>query len=192
MNTEYDMTALTTNEKKKVAAKAPEKPTTEKISDITQLTARLRVLNLNTQANRRMIDDHHKAGIARTRIVTDKIKIVDQSIDKRAKKQVELQIKRIDELKDVAKLLKSIDGLYARVDELSDRVRFMIHKETVLTEVSRFARDKGDWMQLAQFHMAVMRAFNQDTEWWGANDHEIMIGEWYAKIMSLLEEQAHE
>jgi len=185
------MTALTTNEKEKAATKAPkekEPPSPE----ITQLTARLRVLNLNTQANRRMIDDHHKANIARTRIVTDKIRIVDQSIDARAKKQVDLQLKRVEELKDVAKLLKSIDGLYARVDELGDRVRFMIHKETVLTEVSRFARDKGDWMQLAQFHMAIMRAFNQDTEWWGANDHEIMIGEWYVKIMSLLEEQTNE
>ena len=178
------MTALTTNEKKKATAKAPP-PSPE----ITQLTARVRVLNINAQSNRRMIDDHYKASIARTRIVTDKIKIVDQSIDARAKKQVDLQLKRIEELKDVAKLLKSIDGLYARVDDLSDRVRFMLHKETVLTEVSRYARDKGDWMQLAQFHMAIMRAFNQDDEWWGANEHDILIGEWFNKIMNLMEEQ---
>ena len=184
------MTALTTNEKKKAAAKVPlEAPPKEKPDNIAQLTARLRVLNLNTQANRRMIDDHHKASIARTRIVTDKIRIVSQSIDAKAKKQVELQLKRIEELKDVAKLLKTIDGLYERVDELSGRVRFMIHKETILTELSRYARDKGDWMQLAQFHLAIMRAFNQDNEWWGSNEHEITIGEWYNKIMKLLEEQ---
>lgn len=185
------MTALTTNEKKKAAAKAPPKekaPPAPKSNELTQLTARVRVLNINTQSNRRMIDDHHKASIARTRIVTDKIRILDQSIDARAKKQAEKQLERIDELKDVAKLLKSIDGLYERVDDLSDRVRFMLHKETVLTEVSRYARDKGDWMQLAQFHMAIMRAFNQDNEWWGANEHDILIGEWFTKIMKLLEE----
>lgn len=183
------MTALTTNEKKKAAAKAPPKaPPAPKSNELTQLTARVRVLNINTQSNRRMIDDHHKASIARTRIVTDKIRILDQSIDARAKKQAEKQLERIEELKDVAKLLKSIDGLYARVDDLSDRVRFMLHKETVLTEVSRYARDKGDWMQLAQFHMAIMRAFNQDNEWWGANEHDILIGEWFTKIMKLLEE----
>lgn len=182
------MTALTTNEKKKATAKTPPAPKEKMSPDMLQISARVRVLNLNTQSNRRMIDDHHKASIARTRIVTDKIKIVDQSIDARAKKQVDLQLKRIEELKDVAKLLKSIDGLYARVDDLSDRVRFMLHKETVLTEVSRYARDKGDWMQLAQFHMAIMRAFNQDNEWWGANEHDILIGEWFDKIMKLLEE----
>jgi hypothetical protein len=193
MNTEYDMTALTTNEKKKAATKAPKEkaPPAPKSNELTQLTARLRVLNLNTQSNRRMIDDHHKASIARTRIVTDKIRILDQSIDARARKQVELKLKRIDELKDVNKLIKSIDGLQARVDELSNRVWFMVHKETILTEVSRFARDKGDWMQLAQFHLAIMRAFNQDNEWWGANEHESLIGEWYVKIMALLEEQTN-
>lgn len=186
------MTALTTNEKKKAAAKAPpEQPPKEKPDNLAQLTARLRVLNLNTQSNRRMIDDHHKASIARTRIVTDKIRIVAQSIDAKAKKQVELQIKRVEGLRDVAKLLKSIDGLYERVDELGNRVRFMIHKETILTELSRYARDKGDWMQLAQFHLAIMRAFNQDNEWWGSNEHEITIGEWYDKIMKLLEEQVN-
>ena len=185
------MTALTTNEKKKATAKTPAPPKAKappKSSELTQLTARVRVLNINTQANRRMIDDHHKASIARTRIVTDKIRILDQSIEARAKKQAEKQLDRIEELKDVNKLIKSIDGLYERVEDLSDRVRFMVHKETVLTEVSRYARDKGDWMQVAQFHMAIMRAFNQDNEWWGMNEHELLIGEWFDKIMKLLEE----
>jgi hypothetical protein len=36
-----------------------------------------------------------------------------------------------------------------------------------------------------------MRAFNQDNEWWGANEHESLIGEWYVKIMALLEEQTN-
>lgn len=181
------MTELTTNEKKKTRGRTPNKAP-DKSAKEPHLGNQIRVLNSSTKINSRVIDEHYRYSQKRFDIVNERIRAVDQSIDKRAKKQVDLQINRIQELKNVAKLINSIDGLQVRIDDLGERVRFMIHKETVLTEVSRFARDKRDWLLLAQFHLAVMRAFDQDNEWWALNAPEMLIGEWFDKIMNLLEE----
>jgi hypothetical protein len=40
---------------------------------------------------------------------------------------------------------------------------------------------------MAQFHVAIMMAYNQDTAWWGNPNGSKTIGEWYTKIMKLLE-----
>lgn len=181
------MTALTTNEKKKSRTKTSTK-IPDKTAEKPHLGNQIRVLNASTKVNSRDIDEHYRYSQKRFDIVNERIKTVDHSIDKRAKKQIDLQINRIQELKNVAKLINSIDGLQVRIDDLGERVRFMIHKETVLTEVSRFARDKRDWLLLAQFHLAVMRAFDQDNEWWEINAPERLIGEWFDRIMKLLEE----
>lgn len=181
------MTALTTNEKKKSRTKTSTK-IPDKKAENPHLGNQIRTLSSSTKINSRVIDEHYKYSQKRFDIVNEKIRAVDHSIDKRAKKQVDLQINRIQELKNVAKLINSIDGLQVRIDDLGERVRFMIHKETVLTEVSRFARDKRDWLMLAQFHLAVMRAFDQDNEWWALNAPEMVIGEWFNRIMKLLEE----
>lgn len=132
--------------------------------------------------------DVEKNLTARLKTTNNDIKRVDNAIVTRAKILLEKQIKRLEKLNNLVKIDSRMAEMEARLDVVGERVRLMIHKETVLTEVSRFARDKGDWLQLAQFHLAIMRAYNQEDEWWDANGHEVYIGVWYDKIMKLLEE----
>lgn len=180
MNTEFDMTVLSTKEQKvKRVVKPKVELTLKGLSD--QIKAADREYN-----NR--LKEIDVNCLARTKTVANQLKKIDQSIDKRAKAQLDKQIKRIEKLSAIDKMGNAFTELQLRVEELSSRVRFQIHKETVLTEVSRFARDKGDWLQLAQFHLAIMKAFNQEDDWWDANGHEVYIGVWYDKIMKLLEE----
>lgn len=110
-------------------------------------------------------------------------------------KTVARHAKRIDAI-DVNVLGKFLDrtselvsNLELRVRELDKMYQFMIHKETVLTEVSMYARKFNDYALLAQFHMAIMRAYNQPNEWW-IEHREYTIVMWYERIMDLLSEPA--
>lgn len=132
--------------------------------------------------------DVEKNLTARLKTTNNDIKRVDSAIVTRAKTLLDKQIARLEKLNNLVKLDKRIVDMETRLDTIGERMRLLIHKETILTEVSRFARDKGDWMQMAQFHLAIMRAYNQEDEWWDANGHEIYIGVWFDKIMKLLEE----
>lgn len=132
--------------------------------------------------------DVEKNLTARLKTTNNDIKRVDSAIVTRAKTLLDKQITRLEKLNNLVKLDKRIVDMETRLDTIGERMRLLIHKETILTEVSRFARDKGDWMQMAQFHLAIMRAYNQEDEWWDANGHEIYIGVWFDKIMKLLEE----
>ena len=120
--------------------------------------------------------------------ITNNIRKLDDTIEARADKLFEKRLKRLEKINDVAVLDRYIVDMEKRLDVINERLHLMIHKETVLTEVSRYARDKSDWLQLAQFHVAVMKAFNMPDEWWGLNSRDLIIIEWYSKIMSLLEE----
>ena len=84
-------------------------------------------------------------------------------------------------------LKKSLSGVSKRLKELDGLVHQLINKETILTEVSMYVRKKDDWALMAQFHVAIMMAYNQDTAWWGNPNGSKTIGEWYTKIMKLLE-----
>lgn len=121
--------------------------------------------------------------------ITNNIRKLDDTIEPRADKLFEKRLKRLEKINDVAVLDKYIVDMEKRLDVMGERLHLMIHKETILTEISRYARDKSDWLQLAQFHVAVMKAFNMPDEWWGLESRDLLIIEWYSKIMNLLEEQ---
>ena len=120
--------------------------------------------------------------------ITNNIRKLDDTIEARADKLFEKRLKRLEKINDVAVLDRYIVDMEKRLDVVNERLHLMIHKETVMTEVSRYARDKSDWLQLAQFHVAMMRAFNMPDEWWGLNSRDLIIIEWYSKIMNLREE----
>jgi hypothetical protein len=86
-------------------------------------------------------------------------------------------------------LKKTIKGVSNRLKELDGLVHHLINKETVLTEVSLYVRKKNDWALVSQFHIAVMMAYDKDQAWWGKVGNLMTIGEWYTKIMGLLENQ---
>ena len=140
----------------------------------------------------REVNDRLKAAEKNTsgrfKTVTEQIKRLDNSINTRAKTILEKQISRLEKLNNLVLLDKHITEMENRLEYVGERMRLLIHKETILTELSRYARDKGDYLQLAQFHYAIMRAYNQPDDWWGSTGHELMINEWYERIMKLLEE----
>lgn len=126
--------------------------------------------------------------LARLKTTNNDIKRVDSAIVTRAKTLLDKQVTRLEKLNNLVKIDKRIADMETRLEYIGDRMRLMIHKETILTELSRYARDKGDYLQLAQFHYAMMKAYNQDDAWWGVGGHELLISEWYDKIMKLMEE----
>lgn len=125
---------------------------------------------------------------ARLTTTNKDVKKVTLDVDNKIKTALEKQIKRLEKLNNLVKLDARIANMESRMEFVGERLRFLIHKETILTELSRIARDKNDYLILAQFHLAIMKAYNQEDEWWSANGHELEIGEWYTKIMKLLEE----
>lgn len=124
------------------------------------------------------------------RLVTNnkEIKKLATTVDGKVSAALEKQVKRLEKLNTIIKLDNRVKEMENRMEYIGERMRLLIHKETILTELSRIARDKQDALILAQFHLAIMKAYNESDEWWGANSHEMEISEWWDKIMKLLEE----
>ena len=122
----------------------------------------------------------------------------------RVDKQLEKQIERIDNIdvkvldRFLTRTSNLVISLESRVKDLDKMYQFMIHKETVLTEVSMYARSFQDWALIAQFHMAIMKAYNKDNDWWherrelASDKKEMTVKDWYFRIMALLDEPAME
>ena len=110
---------------------------------------------------------------------------LEQKVYKITKKQATDAIK-LNEIHEPS-LKKTLKSVANRFKELDGMVHHLINKETILTEVSLYVRKKNDWALVSQFHIAVMMAYDKDPAWWGKVGNMMTIGEWYKKIMGLLE-----
>jgi len=182
-------------EVKKVVKKAVKQPATKMLTmrDVaTYVKTDNKIVNERIKKNVSEINARIRANetnvTGRFTTVNNAIQQLDKAFDNRAKKALEKQVTRLEKLNNLVKLDERIHGMEEKLSYIDERLRLMIHKETVLTEVSRLARGKGDYVHMAQFHLAIMKAYNQDDAWWGLNEHELLIGEWYDKIINLLGE----
>jgi hypothetical protein len=85
------------------------------------------------------------------------------------------------------KLIEYADAINAqnkRIEALSNKLQTYITRECVLTEVSRYVRNKGNADLIVSFHLALMRAYNlSDSFWEQRNASMFSTEEWYEKIM---------
>ena len=167
---------------KKTTPKKP-KLTPEEMQKAKQLKLELAVRDTNSR-----LKDVERNANGRFKTLTNTIKKVETSVEPKIKTHLEKQVARLEKLNNLVKLDNRVKELEGRLEHVGERMRHLINRETILTELSRFVRNKDDWALMAQFHVAIMKAFNQPDEWWGSNNHELEIGEWYVKIMKLLEE----
>ena len=87
------------------------------------------------------------------------------------------------------KLIEYADAINAqnkRIETLTNKLQTYITRECILTEVSRFVRDKGSLEGIALFHLALMRAYNlNDSFWEQRNASMFSTADWYEKIMAI-------
>lgn len=85
------------------------------------------------------------------------------------------------------KLLEYADAINAqnkRIETLTNKLQTYITRECILTEVSRYVRNKGNQELIALFHLALMRAYNlNDSFWEQRNASSFTTEDWYEKIM---------
>ena len=85
------------------------------------------------------------------------------------------------------KLIEYADAINSqnkRIDTLSNKLQTYITRECILTEVSRYVRNKGSQEGLALFHLALMRAYNLNDSFWEQRNASLFsTEEWYEKIM---------
>ena len=148
-----------------------------------QLKLELAVRDTNTR-----LKDVERNANGRFKTMGNLVRKIDTGVEPKIKTHLEKQVARLEKLNNLVKLDNRVKDMEERLEYISERMRFMIHRETIMTELSRFVRNKDDWALMAQFHIAIMKAFNQPDEWWGSNNHELEIGEWYVKIINLLGE----
>ena len=171
--------------KPKARTRAPRKPV---LSVEEQLKASHSKLEHAMRDTTTRLKDVERNTNARFKTTNSLVRKIELNVEPKIKSQLEKQIKRLEKLNNLVKLDNRMKTMEDRLVYVDERMRHMINRETILTEVSRFVRNKDDWALMAQFHVAIMKAFNQPDEWWGSQNHELEIGEWYTKIMKLLEE----
>lgn len=101
-------------------------------------------------------------------------------------------IKRIEKANSIIEELSvkvtSIDpATYVTMEQrgayLSDRLRLLIDKITVLTEVSFYARNGRDVNSRAQILAAVVWAFDRDDDWWADAYYDLSVEGWAKRCM---------
>lgn len=123
-----------------------------------------------------------------TRYMTQVAKLnnTHKDLTNQLKKRIDIEM-RLEKLNaSPAQLFNTIDEMQKRTDYLSNRLQTLINRECVLTEVSRYVRSLGSADLIVDFHLAIMRAYNWDDEFWEQpNSREFSIKEWLEKIMTL-------
>ena len=164
--------------------------TTTNKTEAKALTERevVRLLKENAKEANDKLKATEKNISARLATTNKEVKKLATTVEGKVSTALEKQVKRLEKLNSLVKLDKRISDMEHRLEFIGERLRLLIHKETILTELSRIARDKQDALMLAQFHLAIMKAYNQEDEWWNASGHEMEISEWWDRIFKLLEE----
>jgi hypothetical protein len=112
-------------------------------------------------------------------------------IESDLRKKQTAEAKLMDFAADTTKFAEVIAQQEIRAEHLNNRIQTYINRECILTEVSRYARNKGSADVIVAFHLALMRAYNWDEQFWEQrNSGSFTIAEWYDKIMTLPTTQA--
>lgn len=115
------------------------------------------------------------------------IQIVTAMVHDLEDKVAKLEQEIISKQQSEGKLLEYADAINAqnkRIETLSNKLQTYITRECILTEVSRYVRNKGNAELIIAFHLALMRAYNlNDSFWEQRNASMFSTEEWYEKIM---------
>lgn len=126
--------------------------------------------------------------VEKNSIAVSTIRTGQNTLSKAVKAKLELEEKLMKLGMKPTSFLEAMKKTEAKADYIAQRLQTYIIRECVLTEVSRYVQRLGSADLIVNFHLALMRAYNWNEEFWEQEGaREFTIKEWLDKIMSVEE-----
>jgi cell division protein ZapA (FtsZ GTPase activity inhibitor) len=111
-------------------------------------------------------------------------KVLKIEADLRKKQTTESKL--LEFAADTTKFEEVIKSQEEKLAYLATRIQSYINRECVLTEVSRYVRNKGSADLIVHFHIQLMKAYNWNDDFWEQRGSgSFTVKDWFDKIMTV-------